>query len=72
MGKKYKIALSYSRKDSRIERLLEEELEKVFTGSVFKNFKVFFRMRNIPLSYILKIIMKEILRLQSWKQYWAA
>lgn len=35
MGKKYKIALSYSRKDSRIERILEEELEKVFTGRVF-------------------------------------
>lgn len=35
MEKKYKMALSYSRKDSKIEKILEEELEKVFTGSVF-------------------------------------
>lgn len=35
MKKNYEIALSYARKDSRIEKIVEEELEKVFTGGVF-------------------------------------
>ncbi len=35
MKKEYGIALSYARKDSEIEKIMEKELEQVFTGGVF-------------------------------------
>jgi len=35
MKKEYEIALSYAHKDSEIEKIMEKELEQVFTGGVF-------------------------------------
>lgn len=59
MKKEYKIALSYSRKDSAIEKIMEKELEKVFAGSLFTDM---LRIEKLANASQLKEKLQDIFR----------